>query len=62
MSGSLLLCYCDECLNFPNEERWLPQYTVQYHKANNLFGGVAFNEWAVMNGKAFYGIRMKHVW
>ncbi|KAI8327382.1 hypothetical protein EDC96DRAFT_569753 [Choanephora cucurbitarum] len=54
MSESLLLCFCDECINFPDEERWLPQYTIQYHKANNLFGGVAYNEWASANDDQFF--------
>ena len=61
MSESLLLCFCDECINFPDEERWLPQYTIQYHKANNLFGGVAYNELASANGKTLYKVKMKHV-
>ncbi|KAI8331271.1 hypothetical protein EDC96DRAFT_548784 [Choanephora cucurbitarum] len=45
MPGYLSLCFCDECINFPEQERWLPKHTVRYHKGNNLFGGMTYNEW-----------------
>ena len=53
MSETLLLCFCDECITFPEQERWLPKHTVRYHKGNNLFGGMSYSDWSLLNGKPY---------